>query len=232
MLYSTPPTGYTPAQVAQLATDSQAFLRKVWPRLQFGAGAPKVDWNSDGTLGNFNGILEGEECLVFFLGGANNGTTFIGFSTDATNPMNPATGRRGPYYQFEMPRVKPGPSTTFAGAARPFFMYADPYGTPYAYFSSINGPNNYSAYRGVMPAGKQHDCFSLANFPPYFQPPPSPTAALQFYNPDTFQIISAGKDGKFGPGGSWSPQSGPSGTAPNGADDLSNFYDSRLGVVP
>ena len=74
--YATPPTGYTAAQMPQLAplaTDSKAFLTKVWPRVnaQNGTGnLNPVDWNSDGTVGNSNVILEGEQCLVFFLGGA------------------------------------------------------------------------------------------------------------------------------------------------------------------
>jgi hypothetical protein len=50
--------------------------------------------------------------------------------------------------------------------------------------------------------------------------------ATAYWNPNSFQIISAGKDQAFGPGGLWgtnNPASGP------GADDISNFSSSKLG---
>jgi prepilin-type N-terminal cleavage/methylation domain-containing protein len=218
---------YTAATADQLDADSWTFLRKVWPRI--GGASPStamINWGPNNTGGNY--LLEGQECLVFFLGGrqvksANGLWAGIGFSADPTNPMNPSTtiGAKGPYYQFESPRLSQ------AGTAGKFLQYADPYGTPYAYFSSGKSPNGYNAYYTLL--GNKYDCATLGNFGPYYQAGVSP---IQYYNADTFQIISAGKDGKFGPGGAWSPLSGPAGTAPNGADDVSNFYDSRLGVTP
>jgi general secretion pathway protein G len=228
MVYNTasPPAGIPATVAPQLAADSQAFLRKVWPRLTFGTGATPVNWSGTGTG---NKVLEGEEVLVFFLGGARSGSVFNGFATDPVNPMNPSSSKRkGPYFQFDTNRLTAGPSGVY-------LMYNDPYGTnmPYAYFSSGKSANGYNPYPTLGP-----DCPSIlaqnttgtpAALLPYFQ---TSGTVTQFYNADTFQIISAGKDGKFGPGGLWSPTSGPAGTAPNGADDQSNFYDNKLGVTP
>ena len=58
----------------------------------------------------------------------------------------------------------------------------------------------------------------------------------QYWNPRSFQIISAGPDKAFGPGGIpdvngvpalWGPGNPAVGA---GEDDLSNFHDARLGT--
>jgi hypothetical protein len=118
---------------------------------------------------------------------------------------------------------------------------------PYAYFSSGTRSNGYNAYVGIG-----SDCLSLATpqaiLPsPYngWPTPPGPPLAYaqntgqptyQYYKADTFQIISAGKDRVFGPGLYWVPSMGASGMSNAGAapgvDDLTNFYDSKLGVTP
>jgi prepilin-type N-terminal cleavage/methylation domain-containing protein len=235
----------------QLDIDSLAFLRKVWPRIYSSGGS--INWGPNNT--SFDGVLEGQQCLVFFLGGiqATDPKTGLwtcqGFATDPANPMNASiAGRKGPYYSFESPRLQAGPGG--------FLQYLDPYGTPYAYFSSGKAANGYNAYAGApstwpspsyasppSPAFPSFDCPSLFwtdpatgknyEIQPYYQlSGTGGTTTLKYYNADTFQIISAGKDQKFGPGGNWTSQSGPAGTAPNGADDFSNFYDSRLGATP
>jgi hypothetical protein len=55
----------------------------------------------------------------------------------------------------------------------------------------------------------------------------------QFINPNGFQIISAGKNGQFGPGcgggGPWDTSNGLPGTDP-GADNLANFSSAVLGA--
>jgi general secretion pathway protein G len=219
---------YTSSTATQLDIDSLAYLRKVWPRI-FTGSTTTIAWGPNGTA--FDNTLEGEECLVFFLGGmqvknASNQWMCIGFSTDPTNPMNATvTGRKGPYYQFDSTRLVQAPTTA------KFLMYLDAYssnstGSPYAYFSSGKAANGYNAYTGS-------DCASLngGNLQPYYQPSGT---TKQYYNADTFQIISAGKDQLFGPGGQWQASIGPANPAltPNGADDQSNFYDSKLGVTP
>ncbi|MFL5340580.1 MAG: hypothetical protein ACJ8F7_10560, partial [Gemmataceae bacterium] len=52
---------------------------------------------------------------------------------------------------------------------------------------------------------------------------------IKFVNRDSFQIISAGPDGNFGPGANnWTAASGYTVGSP-GADDFSNFHPMALG---
>jgi prepilin-type N-terminal cleavage/methylation domain-containing protein len=214
--YSTPPAGYTATDMPklyQLGQDSQAYLRKLWPRINIAGG---IAWNGGQANLPNNVVLEGQQCLVFFLGGARNANgAFIGFSTDTTNPMNGSTTtRKGPYFQFDMKRIQAGPNG--------YPQYLDPYGAqPYAYFSSGKTNNAYNAY---VTTGLGLDCPSLGLQPYYSSPNPN-----QYYNPSTFQIISAGRDKTFGPGGQWTPTTA-NGIAPAGRDDISNFYDRKLGI--
>ena len=92
--------------------------------------------------------------------------------------------------------------------------YLDPYGKQaYAYFSA--GRKGYG-----------NDCPSLG-LQPYAGAPGA------FLNPQGFQIISAGRDGKFGRGGAgWAPAGAATfyPRADPGRDDWSNFHDRPLGV--
>jgi hypothetical protein len=107
-------------------------------------------------------------------------------------------------------------------------------GAPYAYFSSYKTTNGYNRYFPI------NDCASLAN-PAANLPAPWPykQGPSQFLNPNSYQIISAGADGAFGPGSNpvdtppyWSPANASlyyqNGTP--GRDDQANFYDSPLGI--
>jgi prepilin-type N-terminal cleavage/methylation domain-containing protein len=226
MTFSTPPAGYTAAQVQQLGIDSQAYLRKVWPHIQGG-----IPWNS-GVQGRSNNvILEGEEALVFWLGGAQDPTTgaFTGFSADTTNPMrsqasSPTIKRKGPYFQFVTAHV--GTSPTGSG----FPIYYDTYSTglqttlvgrPYLYYSSGKTANGYNAYATF---GIGNDCKTVGNFDAYYQPGQLPH---QYYHPDTFQIISAGKNQKYGAGGQWTGTN-PTPISTPGGDDVVNFTGRKL----
>jgi prepilin-type N-terminal cleavage/methylation domain-containing protein len=224
---SDPPPSYLILnETSPLSTPSAAFLQKVFGK-NLGAQGP-VDWNGDGVL-NGPWTLEGEQCLVFYLGGIPTtpglgGFSPQGFSTNNMNPAMPGGKRKGPYYTFQVARLVP--LTSYNPAASPFPVYLDPWQVkigpkPYAYFSS-NGINN--GYTGA-------DCVSIGAAP-YFI-----TGTTQFTNPNTYQIISAGKDGVFGTAG-WIPASGvppvpPSNPnaagQPAGADDQANFSSTLLG---
>jgi prepilin-type N-terminal cleavage/methylation domain-containing protein len=176
----------------------------------FGRGfntAGRYDWNGSGTLEGGELVLEGQHCLVFFLGGiptppgGTDGCT--GFGTDKANPTAPGGTRHGPYYEFKANRLRRD--------ANGFFIYLDPWRKqPYAYFSATKAGNDYT-----------RDCPTL-RVVPYFD------LSRRFLNPNGNQILSAGPDKVFGPGGMWDPAAGYAGG--DGADDLSNFSQSPLGV--
>ena len=240
-----PPGGATPQEIA-LWNDSRAFYSKVWPKAFLPIPpAPTQGYTPLGA--DAYGIqLDGNQCLVFFLGGippsdsrfpASFQGNRSGFLNSPTNPCNlqqngtcipPGDGSRakGPFYDFKLDRISPNAH------------FLDPYGTPYYYFSARNG-NDYSYF------GAYHIMFNPTSNPAGFNPQGGygkmcPFIGLdgKYLNASTFQIISAGKDKLPGPGGfdvdtglvnpyeagigKYSP-GGP------GGDDVSNFTTGPLG---
>src|SRR5262249_12391166 len=149
-------------------------------------------------------ILEGQQCLVFFLQGPGG----KGFSANPKDPTDASTNRLGPFFEFKSNRLVTTPSTSSAA----FPAYADPFGkgVPYAYFSSGNKRNDYDRY-GPAPAYAVpfstatirvlSDCSSLPGTPfPYAEAWNTTYTGRKFMNPEKFQIISAGPGGQFGGG--------------------------------
>ncbi len=246
-------TGSYNLSFASTQSDSFAYLQRLWPKLTLPSTptAGWVNWTGSGS-GNVTMTLEGDQVLVFFLGGivvpdpVTGVPSCTGFSTNPSNPSaHLKTGgavAKPPLYEFDSSRL-----VLFQhGGSQPKVMYSylDTYGTtdgkggyvsgtPYAYFSNYGIRNGYNKYASTGVS----DCSTLGVWP-YAQ---GFTTALggQYLNPSGFQIISAGVDGKFGPGSSsltapffWTPATaaGSSASGPNGADDQSNFYDNLLGT--
>jgi prepilin-type N-terminal cleavage/methylation domain-containing protein len=185
---------------------TMALLQKMFGR-HFRVLSP-YDWNGNGTIDSGEVVLEGQHCLVFLLGGIptspGSSVGCTGFNTDSRNPATPGGKRAGPYFEFKPGRLRRDPD------AGNFLVYLDPWREqPYAYFSATKAGNDYTP-----------DCPSLG-VAPYF------ARGGQFLNPNGCQIISAGPDRRFGPGGLWNPATG--GGGPNGADDISNFSRGALG---
>jgi hypothetical protein len=245
-----PQQGY----ITPLHQDSVEYLSRVFPRITtpVAAGLPQwaitgIDWNLTGNVQDYppayswsvypvgnvpmvGAVLEGEQCLVFFLGGIpqyngpNTPPTPIGFST---NPADPSRGsdRVSPFFDFKSNRLI-YLSGTFNPAAvnqdPGYPSYLDGYGkTPYAYFSSYKNSNGYNRYvnysnPNIPPGGiaVTTDCQALGVFP-YIQaglaagPSALSAPVPQYLNAQTFQIISAGKNYFFGSGsviGAYPPQ--------------------------
>ena len=199
-----------------LDRDSLVFLKQMFPRLAF-----PVNWDGRGEPdGHYT--LEGDQALVFFLGGipsSEEGKGPTGFSKNPRNPAEPGGRRDGAFFEFPVKRLaKPGKS--------PFPHFIDPFGKqPYAYFSAYSR-NDY--YRYAAKHGS--DCARLGLWPYAESIDP-----LKCANPKSFQIISAGPDGKFGGGTdpktgkmTWSSKNPTTGL--EGKDDLSNFHRNPLGV--
>ena len=184
--------------------ESLAYLQRLWPRLSF-----PVDWNGNhkfDTAGNANDLpgnpngdffLEGDQCLVFFLGGIPIRDTGVPACTGfSTNPVNPAAhvtpgggSSKPPFYEFDSSRLVSSSSRKTKPFSSLMLSYLDTYGT-----SDGNGIRNGYNHQGSV------DCLSLGLFP-YAQ------SGTQYLNPSGFQIISAGADMTFGPGSS--PQMSP-----------------------
>jgi general secretion pathway protein G len=221
----------------QLDSDSIAFINRMFPRIGLtvwsvtnnkGAG---INWAGNGVL--VDEILEGDQCLVFFLGGipspvaATNPQQWAPPSGFSTSPKDPSAVSSGAgvvptFFSFDNNRLKLVPGRLQNNPGSNFASYIDVYGqAPYLYFSSYNLPNGYakSYFMSTMVFGVQ----------------PYSSAANKYWNPNSFQIIAAGADGQFGntPGGLWTVAQAeiiyPAGNT--GADDLTNFYDAPLGVT-
>jgi len=119
-----------------------------------------------------------------------------------TNTNPLATNKKGPYFDFPENRLNRSENNP------PRFL--DPWGTPYIYFRSINGNDYSGSYTTVSP-------YQLGG---------------RFVNQNTIQILSAGENKVFGPGGNWTPGSGPYASGGPGFDDLANFNQGApLGVT-
>jgi prepilin-type N-terminal cleavage/methylation domain-containing protein len=217
---------------------SLAYLYAIWPRLKFAdaGGNPQIDWSGQGKpVGGLPAgvTLEGDQCLVFFLNGPG-GANANGWSTNPTNPTQVSGPRVGPFFEFPLNRLaaynrSSQPPTVSAMFPSFYDSYANidkvtasnlkgliptTDGLPYAFFCSGRSAGGYGPH-----------CPSL-NVLPYMQ------TNVRFYNNNSFQIISAGKNLAFGPGGAWPPGNPASAYNPGGSgvDDLSNFWGDLLGV--
>jgi hypothetical protein len=199
-----------------LDAHSLKYLDRIWPGLR---DFKEIAW-SGAQLPRGGVVLEGDQCLVFFLGGVpgeeTGRPTLLGFSED---PQNPADGekRRAPLFEFRTSHL-----VKLRGS--PFYSYLDSYGKqPFAYFSTGTRPNGYN------PLGST-DCPGLGVWPYAADLGPP----VRYRNPESIQIISAGADGKFGPGTvlpdgqPWTPQIAHQ-IASEGRDDMANFHIAVLG---
>jgi general secretion pathway protein G len=185
--------------VAQLAQRSIAALRKFFPRMNISTSGTNplipngqgqltgwYDFNGNGTLDTTAYILDGRECLAFFLGGvptytaagfANGMSGFSrnpqkpflnNFSVGSPNPQMYSNNRNPPLFEFagnrlvflpeEINGVKT-PATGIPGYADPNSSSLNP--NFYAYFSAYGGsgydPNDVNAYEPGNPMSFEQD---------------------------------------------------------------------------
>jgi prepilin-type N-terminal cleavage/methylation domain-containing protein len=231
------PNATNPGADGGLDNYSVQYLQALFPGIDLTIGH---DWNGNGRVDKPNAnplvsgdlVLQGDECLVYFLGGipqidpATGAVAMTGFCTDATRPTLPTPGknRNGPFYEFKANRVRIG----VPGRGNVMAVYLDHYGAPYAYFLARHG--NQNNYRCVaLGPGIKNDCFSLVGdaFVPYCQSK-NAAGAITFHRPDKFQIISAGKDRTFGGGGQYDPNAPTILSTAFDRDNLTNFAENTL----
>lgn len=196
-----------------LGKKSFTYLSKIWPNLDFNG----LDWSGDGSLPASGVVLEGDQCLVFFLGGIQSKSpkACLGFSANPKSPTKlTANGNKLlPMYDFKAARL-------YQRGGSPFFSYLDAYaddantGKPYIYFSSGLAENAYNPN------------YSQLGVKPYIR---TTTPYIQFFSPKTFQLISAGEDLQFGPGGTYDPANP---VVPQQAmDDVASFVGGGTGLI-
>jgi hypothetical protein len=143
--------------------------------------------------------LDCNQTLVFFLTGGPV-TKFTGFSKNKAHPFVEGGERIGPFLD--------GPSFRFDADGR----LLDVWGSPYMYFA-------YDPTIGTYPAVTYtYNATTVAHY----------TQRGKALKLKGYQIISAGPDRLFGPGGEWTPGSGAWAAGEPGADDMSNFNEGDL----
>jgi prepilin-type N-terminal cleavage/methylation domain-containing protein len=138
-------------------------------------------------------VLQGSECLVFFLGGipvwedaltAARPIATKGFNKNMADPTRDSSNRVGPFWEkFHGDRlvienstpITPGPAMPPMGMANSFPVFKDRYGKPYAYFAAGPGVFNNYTYREPPPM--------MAPSPVTGAPPP--TLHTYFYYSDS-----------------------------------------------
>ncbi len=265
----------------ELAARSARYMKKFFPR----AGTPI----SGGLWHDFNGngipdsgwiLLEGHECLAFFLGGvpSSSGKGMSGFAKDPQWPFKndrietipakkamTAVNREAPFFEFKGERLLDPDGDGIPS-------YLDPLGKGtdarfYAYFSAY-GSNGYDPNDLNIPEtddqgkGPIYRTFRAGNRLLVPSPSPNPytsTIAVpvdssgcptnvgsqptRFEKPESYQIISAGRDATYGIGGQYdnTPGSPSKLPVPDAAclsldpgvrkleqDNLTNFAKGRL----
>jgi prepilin-type N-terminal cleavage/methylation domain-containing protein len=224
------------------------YFKTVWPRLSatppsntLGTGTNPItvngipyprgvfDYWGVPNKGQQAVTLYGDQAIVFFLGGVLDASgNPTGFCTDQTDPMQPAKQgvvRHGPFYEFPANRL-----VAFSGSSpvntlpsrSAYRSFVDIYGQrPYLYFSSSKAGNDYGNVN-LAPTSVPGKFIQIS---------PYQLNLTRFANPNGFQIVSAGKDGAFGTGGTaWAGATGGAATA-DGADDMGNFHPNTLGVA-
>jgi len=171
---------------------------------------PQMDLSNNGLPPDAQADLNPNQALLFLLTG---GTplNYQGFSNNPKRPFTPPTAgeiRKGPWLQVTPKMIQV--------ASNGHAELVDPWGTPYIVFAAKEGkPNNYTF---DMHRNLQEWPLGYVTVRPY-------QYGGKYLNENGFQLISAGRNRRFGPGGTDFPA-----TTPDGDDDQANFSRSILGV--
>ena len=226
---SPPLSGGGPGGTFRLCTnyiDTTTGQALVWPEVEaLKTMFPNMSLTDNGLRNPYSGTvvypdapmnLDGNQALFFWLCGADY-TKYQGFATSPSQPFKPLNPnlqnekRIGPFFQ-------PARLDRFYDSGGVIDgRYRDAKGTPYACLGYSIYYVGTSPKRGYQPG--------VTNFgvSPFLDAQGKP------FNPNTLQVISAGIDKTFGPGGAYTPGQGA--YAPNtpGEDDISNFKTGQLG---
>ena len=248
----------------QLRVLSRAQLRAVFPNYNFTTTAVNgtLDINRNGVTGE-RIVLNGAECLAFFLGGIsekvdtnNNGDDtdptdgfqMFGFSSNPENPFGSITGNRiGPFLATDSitpNRIVDGDASTSPPAPDYIPELYDPLSTtipgqsaPYQYFSSYDGAGYRPLGLDTTASVTEDDEGTDGNYA-YVQTVTGTGTAgggvATFWNPNSHQIVCAGRDAEIGNGGGYNTgrkffniTNNAIQTSTEDADNLANFGTSK-----
>lgn len=196
------------------------------------------DWNGNGVADDEAFHLKGYQCLVYFLGGIprRDPTTAVampsGFNPDKAYPTRTSPGARrdGPFFEFDPKRLFPAPNqgqgSPNSNTPHSFDIYLDTHGMPYAYYRAGKKHPALPVYEdfdgawALTPQTGERETGRTA----YYRKTPS--GDQDWYNRASFQIISAGRDKKYG-SGPW-PRDPDVDNYHANLDNLTNFSDGRL----
>lgn len=198
--------GDFPPTNLQDANKVRAFLRRAFPRYPASGTDPYNQFVSDLAANDIPltvSKMDAAAALAFWLGGMPDSTGKPrGFSKDPENPFrkpqeSEETPRYPPLYEFTLKRLKINDGTMryypdISGA-----IEAD---SPYVYFRAAD----YATVSFRHHAGGEN-----VTITPYQNP-----TTGEYFNPQTFQIISAGRDNLYG--------------GPYSEDNLTNFAEGKL----
>ena len=216
---------------------SRSIIRRLWPDFNFTLDR---DFNQDSAFSG-SWTLEGDQCLVFFLGGIWDGSKFAGFSADPRNPFKlgvTTATRVGPFMDFDANRVVTTAVVSYTAPLTNFPVYVDTMPAqvrPYMYASSDDGLGYDSGDVATPASNNAFSIYFLEQKAAIADPDP------EAWKPETYQIISPGQDGEFGLGGPYLPDrttrnqmlpplvaGGPAVDRSKEYDNITNFSDGTL----
>lgn len=202
---SPPLTGGGPNGTFRFCTSYSDPSQQNWPELGYLLQMfPNMDRNDNGLRDYFANQPVGWTTPIYLDGNRAlftwlTGGGYTDYTGFSTNPKRPFD-KGG---QRKGPWMEVQASRFLADDGYNDGHYRDCYGTPFACIGAPYTTTNLGVSPFIGATGKP-------------------------YNPNTFQIISAGKDKKFGPGGSFVPGTGAYVVGQPGGDDMSNFHPSIL----
>ncbi|MEZ6126325.1 MAG: prepilin-type N-terminal cleavage/methylation domain-containing protein [Planctomycetaceae bacterium] len=235
---------------------SRAAVKRIWPQFDFSTSPPPGSSPGDANYlwnGGLNNpasadiYLSGAECLVFFLGGVQSGSTaapvLSGFSKNPLTPWTSSGNPDGPFMEFDIARLVDvdgdGPYEyldAFPGQTTPIFYLSGAGGSlnkdndnylqtlPPTSASLVVGNDDYDVFPSSAAAQNMLGC--------YLQPDSDADFTNNVpYKKDTFQLISPGEDGLYGLGGVYSEADAAtllSGTRAMESDNITNFSGGKL----
>lgn len=177
---------------------SSGLIRQMWPRFDFancGGSSNGMTFFATGTAAPI--VMNGSECLVFFLGGMfNSSGALVGFAKDPAHPFSTAiTNREGPFFEFHGARS----GTTFVGRLTDVNNngipeYHDPLPqqtNPYVYFNAASG--SYRTSNTAPPSPPQPVLVMSAPFPAWYSwycSSTTPVTAPTWHNVDGYPAMN------------------------------------------